>query len=96
VNAGAEAVAFVIPFTIVWLLKVGRVTTVGVFAVKDPAVHEIVSVSSDTVVVSTGIVALAATPAVTDPPPVLDVATYFMSELGVTVIVGAATLPAGV
>ena len=96
VNAGAEAVALEMPDTIVWLEKLGRVTAVGVFAVKDPSVHERTRVSSATEVCRDGKVQEAALPAVTDPPPVADVATYFVEEEGVTVTVGAATDPAGV
>ena len=71
-------------------------TDVGVLAVNDPAVQENVRFSFETDVSRTGMVALAAVPADTDPPPVADAATYAVSVLGVTVIVGADTLPAGV
>jgi hypothetical protein len=96
VNAGALASAFVIPVTIVLLVKLGSFTVVGVFGVNEPSVQLKTRFSLLTVVLSVGIVALAAVPAVTVPPPVAEDATYPVEEAGVTVIVGAATLPLGV
>ena len=63
---------------------------------KLPSVHPIVSVSFTTDVVKVGSVHAAAEPAVTDPPPVADDATYFVVVLGVTVMVGVDTDPSGV
>ena len=71
-------------------------TEVGVFAVKLPAVQLRVSVSPLTEVVKLGIVALAAVPAVTEPPPVAEAATYLVAVLAVTVMVGVEIVPAGV
>jgi len=64
--------------------------------VKLPSVQFRTRFSSLTVVSSTGIVQEAAVPAVTAPPPVALLATYLVEVAGVTVIVGALTLPAGV
>ena len=68
----------------------------GVFAEKLPALQPIVNVSFATVVVSVGRVQDAAVPAVTEPPPVAESATYVVVVLGVTVIVGVLTEPSGV
>ena len=63
---------------------------------KLPALHPMDSVSFATDVVITGNVQDAAEPAVTDPPPVEDAATYLVVVLGVTVMVGVLTDPSGV
>ena len=97
VKVGCEAVALLMPVAMVCLVKLGRVTAVGVLAVKLPSVQPMVSVSLATLVVSTGIVAEAAVPAVTLPPPVAEDATYLLvTVLGVTVMVGVLTVPPGV
>lgn len=96
VNVGCVEVADEMPVAIFWLENDGSVTAVGVFAVKLPALHPSVSVSPDTLVVNEGSVQLAAVPAVTEPPPVALAATYFVVVVGVTVMVGVETVPAGV
>ena len=95
-NEPPPEVALLTLVAIVWLLKLGRVTAVGVFAVKLPAVHESVSVSFATLVERVGSVQLAALPAVTEPPPVALEATYLVAVLSVTVGLFTVTLPAGV
>lgn len=96
VKLGCEEVAELMPVAIVWLENDGSVTAVGVFCVKLPALQPIVRVSFETLVVNTGNVHDAFVPAVTEPPPVALDATYFVVVLGVTVIVGVLTVPAGV
>lgn len=88
VNVGWVVVAVFTLVAIVWLENVGSVTDVGVFGVKLPATQPIVNVSLATLVVMDGIVALAAVPAVTTPPPVALDATYFDAVFNVTVVVG--------
>lgn len=96
VKDGCVEVAEVMPVAIVCCANVGIVTAVGVFAVKLPSVQLMVSVSFVTLVFSTGRVQLAAVPAVAEPPPVADAATYLLTVLGVTVIVGVEMEPSGV
>ena len=86
VKVGCVELAELMPVAMVCELNDGRVTAVGVFVVNPR-----VSVSFDTVALK-----LAAVPAVTEPPPVALAATYFDVVLGVTVMVGVLTLPAGV
>ena len=96
VKLGWDEEALSMPVTIVLLEKLGRVTAVGVFAVKLPSVHVRINVSPLTLVPNTGMVALACVPLVTLPPPVALDATYPVEEVGVTVMVGVDTVPAGV
>ena len=96
VQVGWVEVADEIPVAIVWLEKLGRVTDVGVFAEKLPALQDNVRVSFSTEVDRDGSVQLAAVPALTLPPPLAELATYFVVVDGVTVIVGVPTVPPGV
>ena len=95
-NVGCVDDALVMPVAMVWLENEGSVTAVGVFAVNSPALQPMVRVSFATEVVREGRVQAAAEPAVTEPPPVAEAATYLLTVLGVTVIVGVDTEPAGV
>ena len=96
VKVGCEAVLVLTPVAMVWLVKLGSVTAVGLFAVKLPALQLSVRFSSATLVVSTGRVHDAAVPAVTDPPPVALPATYLLAVFSSIVSSGAETVPAGV
>ena len=96
VKVGLVAVALAIPVAIVCDANVGRVTAVGVFAEKEPAVHEIVSVSLATEHVKVGSVHEAFVPAETEPPPEADAATNLETVLTFTVIVGVDTSPSDV
>lgn len=65
----SSAIVVVAALGIACSVKLGRVTAVGVLAVKLPAVHPNVRVSLDTVAVKLGSVQEAFVPAVTEPPP---------------------------
>jgi len=84
VNLGAVAVAAFIPVaTVIAVPAEGKVP-----ALKEPSVHSSVKISSETVAVIVGKVQEGKVPAL--PKGLME------AVLGVTVIVGAATLPAGV
>ncbi len=92
-KAGALSSAAEAPVITVLFCEVGRVTAVGVLGVKAPWFHAKVRVSPLTVALQVGSVAEAATPAITLPA---SSKTATVSVLGVTVMSGLLTLPAGV